>query len=107
MIRQKQHETLPAMPLNRGDEFAGVLHEVLSLTPDRDHPEQLLKLKIESDKIKQHYDFVLIDTASVLSWLTLNALAAADIIVVPFIPSYSAPSTFTQLSEGIKSVKLI
>lgn len=84
-----------------------VTDEQLKPTPDSDHPEQLLKLKSELDKIKQHYDFVFIDTPSMLDWLTLNALAAADMVIVPFIPSYSAPSTFTQLSKGINTAKQI
>ena len=84
-----------------------VSDEQLTHTPDSDHPEQLLKIKSELDKIKQHYDFVFIDTPSVLDWLTLNALVAADMVIVPFIPSYSAPSTFTLMSEGIKTAKQI
>jgi len=84
-----------------------VSDEQLTRTPDSDHPKKLLKLKSELDKIKQHFDFVFIDTPSVLDWLTLNALATADMIIVPFIPSYSAPSTFTLMSEGIKTAKQI
>lgn len=82
-----------------------VSDEQLTHTPESDHTEKLLKLKSELDNIKQHYDFVFIDTPSVLDWLTLNALAAADMVIVPFIPSYSAPSTFTLMREGIKTAK--
>lgn len=64
---------------------------------DSDHPEQLLICKRELDKIRQHYDFVFIDRAPVLDWLTLNGLAAADMALIPFIPSFSAATALTQM----------
>ena len=43
--------------------------------------ERMLKKKL--DPIKNAYDFVLIDTGSTLGLLTINALAAADAVIIP------------------------
>ena len=43
--------------------------------------ERMLKKKL--DPVKDAYDFVLIDTGSTLGLLTINALAAADSVIIP------------------------
>ena len=40
------------------------------------------------DKVKPHYDFIIIDTPSTIDLLTVNALAAADSVIIPFTPKY-------------------
>ena len=49
--------------------------------------ETILKQYI--DKVKPLYDYCLIDTAPSLDLLTVNALAAADSVIIPVIPLYS------------------
>ncbi len=44
----------------------------------------LLREGVES--LRKHYDYILMDTAPSLSYLTINALMAADAIVMPLVP---------------------
>jgi chromosome partitioning protein len=39
-------------------------------------------------KVKPLYDFIIIDTAPTLDLLTINALAAADSVIIPVAPKY-------------------
>jgi chromosome partitioning protein len=48
--------------------------------------ETILKRYI--DKIKPHYDYLLIDTAPTLDLLAINAIAAADSVLIPVTPKY-------------------
>jgi len=40
------------------------------------------------NKVKMLYDFILIDTCPTLDLLTINALAAADSVIIPVTPKY-------------------
>jgi chromosome partitioning protein len=40
------------------------------------------------DKVKPIYDYIIIDTAPTLDLLTINALAAADSVIIPVSPKY-------------------
>jgi chromosome partitioning protein len=40
------------------------------------------------DKVRSLYDYILIDTAPTLDLLTINALAAADSVIIPVAPKY-------------------
>lgn len=48
--------------------------------------ETILKQYI--DAIKQDYDYIIIDTCPSLGMLTINALAAADTLIIPVTPKY-------------------
>ena len=48
--------------------------------------ETVLRQYIE--KVKPLYDYCLIDTAPTLDLLTVNALAAADSVIIPVVPKY-------------------
>src|SRR5215212_6296850 len=52
----------------------------MELTTAIDHRES--RLKIYLDKIKEQYDFIIIDCPPSLSWQTINALTASDYILV-------------------------
>lgn len=39
-------------------------------------------------KVRPHYDYIIIDTPSKIDLLTVNALAAADSVIIPVIPKY-------------------
>jgi chromosome partitioning protein len=72
---------------------------------DKDEREYMLK-KTLSD-IKNDYDFVIIDCAPSLGLLTLNALTAADAVIIPIQCEYFALEGLGKLLNTIKSVQKI
>lgn len=54
---------------------------------------------------KLPYDYVLVDTPPSLGFLTLNALAAADAVLIPVQCSYLAMQGLKQLLETIEAVR--
>jgi chromosome partitioning protein len=56
----------------------------MSLASAIDHREA--RLKIQLDKIKDKYDFVIIDCPPALNWQTINALTASDYIIAVVEP---------------------
>jgi chromosome partitioning protein len=58
-------------------------------------------------EIKEKFDFVLLDAPPSLSHLTVNALAAADIIVVPLLCEYAAYVGLEDLRNTMDSVDRI
>lgn len=67
--------------------------------------EYMLKQAIEP--IKENYDFILIDCAPSLGLLTLNALTAADSVIIPIQCEYFALEGLGKLLNTIKSVQKI
>ncbi|MBO6533575.1 MAG: ParA family protein, partial [Muricauda sp.] len=72
---------------------------------DKDNREYMMKeaLKNLGDK----YDFVLIDCAPSLGLLTLNALTAADSVMIPIQCEYFALEGLGKLLNTVKSVQKI
>ena len=69
---------------------------------DSEDREYLLKRAIKS--IKKDYDYILIDCPPSLSLLTLNALCAADSVLIPVQCEYYALEGLTQLLKTINLV---
>ncbi len=65
--------------------------------------EFLLKDRI--DKIKSKYDYIIIDCPPSLSLLTINALTAADSVIVPIQSEYYALEGLSQLIHTIDLIK--
>jgi chromosome partitioning protein len=63
------------------------------------------RLKKALDKEKENFDFLLIDAPPSLGLLTINALCAADSILIPVQCEYYALEGLTQLANTIKLVK--
>lgn len=68
-------------------------------------PGRELKLKQKLAPILAHYHYVLIDCPPSLGALTLNALTAADSVLIPIQCEYYALDGLTQLHETIRAVK--
>jgi chromosome partitioning protein len=72
---------------------------------DKDEREYMLKKAL--DEIKDDYDYILIDCAPSLGLLTLNALTAADAVIIPIQCEYFALEGLGKLLNTIKSVQKI
>ena len=64
-------------------------------------------LGIDVESVKDKYDYILIDCAPSLGLLTLNALTAADSVVIPIQCEYFALEGLGKLLNTIKSVQKI
>lgn len=62
-------------------------------------------LKAYFDHIKHEYDYILIDCMPSLGMITINALAAADSVIVPVQAQYLPAKGMTQLMKTIGKVK--
>ncbi len=72
---------------------------------DKDQREQMLRKALS--EVKDHYDFILIDCAPSLGLITLNALTAADSVIIPIQCEYFALEGLGKLLNTIKSVQNI
>jgi chromosome partitioning protein len=72
---------------------------------DKENREYMLKQALDS--IKDQYDYIIIDCAPSLGLLTLNALTAADSVVIPIQCEYFALEGLGKLLNTIKSVQKI
>lgn len=57
------------------------------------------------NKVKDNYDYILIDCMPSLGMVTLNALAAADSVIIPVQAQYLPAKGMTQLLQTITKVK--
>jgi chromosome partitioning protein len=90
-------ENLYLLPANI--ELSGAEIELIG----RDHREFILKSIL--DDRKYLYDFIIIDCPPSLSVLTINALTAADTVLVPIQCEYYALEGLTQLMHTIELVQ--
>ncbi|WP_374958156.1 ParA family protein [Gilvibacter sp.] len=72
---------------------------------DKEAREYMLKRAIED--LKSRYDYIIIDCAPSLGLLTLNALTAADSVIIPIQCEYFALEGLGKLLNTIKSVQKI
>ncbi|TXE09927.1 ParA family protein [Seonamhaeicola algicola] len=72
---------------------------------DKESREYMLKTALSD--IKNDYDYILIDCAPSLGLLTLNALTAADAVIIPIQCEYFALEGLGKLLNTIKSVQKI
>jgi chromosome partitioning protein len=75
----------------------------IDLTTAIDHREA--RLKNELDPISKDFDYVFIDCPPTLSWLTINALSAADRVIVVVSPGYFELDSIVQISKTIQEVR--
>ncbi|RKD35341.1 ParA family protein [Lacrimispora algidixylanolytica] len=89
-------DNLDLLPSNV--ELAGAEIELLEI----ENKENLLKTYLE--KVKNNYDFIIIDCPPSLNLLTINALTAANTVLVPIQCEYYA---LEGLSQVLKTVGLV
>lgn len=70
---------------------------------DKDQREQMLRKSLAA--IKDDYDYIMIDCAPSLGLITLNALTAADSVIIPIQCEYFALEGLGKLLNTIKSVQ--
>jgi len=72
---------------------------------DQDARER--KLRDALEKIRNDFDFIFVDCPPSLSLLTVNALAAADSVLVPLQTEYFALEGVTELLESVDRVRTV
>lgn len=80
-------------------------HPDLSQTEGGMKATQVGMLKSILDELDPYYDFIVIDTPPSESYLAVNALAAADEVIIPLQAHYLALQGLAQAIEQIEHVK--
>ncbi|WP_240096561.1 ParA family protein [Thermomonas flagellata] len=70
-----------------------------------DAPQREARLRAALEPLRAGYDFILIDCPPSLSLLTLNALSAADAVLVPMQCEYYALEGLSALLDTIEALK--
>lgn len=97
IILKSEIEGLHIIPSNI--DLVGAEIEMLNL-PNR---EKMMKIVV--DKVKNDYDFVLIDCSPSLGLITVNALTAADSVMIPVQCEYFALEGLGKLLNTIKIIQ--
>jgi chromosome partitioning protein len=79
--------------------LVGVEIELLKRT----NREKVLKTVLE--RVKNNYDFILIDCSPSLGLITVNALTAADSVIIPVQCEYFALEGLSQIMNTLKIIK--
>jgi chromosome partitioning protein len=96
-IRETAFPNLWVLPSGR--DLVGAEVELVN-NPDRE-----TRLRFALGAVRGSYDFVLVDSPPSLSLLTVNALTAADSVLVPIQTEYFALEGLTELLETIERVR--
>ncbi len=68
-------------------------------------PKREIMLKMAIEKVKDDYDFIIIDCSPSLGLITINALTAADSVVIPVQCEYFALEGLGKLLNTVKIVQ--
>lgn len=96
-MQKEVFENLSVIPSNIN--LAGAEIELIGV----DEKEYLLKKEL--DKVKEEYDFVLIDCPPSLNMLTINSMCAGNTVLVPIQCEYYALEGLSQLMHTIELVQ--
>ena len=97
VVVQTQFKNLWIVPSNIS--LAGAEVEVV----DEEKRESLFKQQIET--VKDDYDYIIVDCPPSLGLLTLNALVAADGVIIPMTCEFYALEGLSQLVMTVRRVK--
>ena len=103
-----EKKSLPIQPTSVPNLSITPSHILLSntdikLTTAIDHREARLKKAL--DPIESNFEYVIIDCPPTLSWLTINALTAAQKVIVVVSPGYFELDSIVQISKTIGEVR--
>ena len=62
-------------------------------------------LKTYIDKVRKNYDYVLIDCMPSLGMFPINAMAAADSVIIPILPHFFSAKGLEQLLRSVSKVR--
>jgi chromosome partitioning protein len=96
-IRETESANLSLLPSGR--DLVGAEIELVT-QPDRE-----ARLRFALGPIRERFDYIFVDAPPSLSLLTVNALAAADSVLVPIQTEYFALEGVTELLETVDRVK--
>ncbi len=100
IILQAHHEQLPALYLLPSHiDLVGAEIEMINL-PNRER-----KMRAVIDRLRPHFDFILIDCSPSLGLITVNALTASDSVIVPVQCEYYAMEGLGKLLNTISIVQ--
>lgn len=88
------YEIMPSSP-----DLAGATVELVNIE------SREFKLRDLLDKVKESYDFIFIDSPPSLGVLTINALCAADEVLIPIQCEYLAVEGLEQLLDTVDLIK--
>ncbi len=71
----------------------------------QDMPDMDVRLKNVTDSLKDNYDYILIDCPPSISVLTVNAMTAAESVIIPIQCEYYALEGLSQVMRVIELVK--
>jgi chromosome partitioning protein len=97
LIIQTQNPNLDILPSHI--DLVGAELEMINL-PNREH-----MLKLALDKVRDNYDFIIIDCSPSLGLITVNSLTAADAVMIPVQCEYFALEGLGKLLNTIKIVQ--
>ena len=97
VLQKNVFDNLDVLPTNI--DLSGAEIELI----DAENKEYILQDEIF--KIKDNYDFIIIDCPPSLSMLTINAMTTADTVLVPIQCEYYALEGLSQLMKTIELVK--
>lgn len=97
VIRETRYDNLHLMPATIS--LAGATVELVPL----EEREYLLRRALET--VRDQYDFILIDCPPTLGLLTVNALVAADEVLIPVQSEYFSLNGLRQLMDTIELVQ--
>nr|WP_307992727.1 AAA family ATPase [uncultured Niameybacter sp.] len=97
VIYESPNEKIRVVPANMN--LAGTEIEII----DKQEREFILKKALET--IKEQFDYIFIDCPPAVNILTINALTAADTVLIPMQCEYYALEGLSQLMQTIKLVK--
>ena len=97
IILRTQVESLDIIPSDKN--LAGAAVELVSAD------EREFRLKSVLQQIREKYEFILIDSPPALDLLTLNALAAADSVLVPIQCEYLALEGVSELLDTLMRLR--